>query len=105
MNILDAFNLRPHVPELICLVGGGGKTTTMFALAEALKSCHRRVLVTTSTNILYPGEGEFDRIIVGNNSQVAPFQDIQAGTVTVLGNAAVQANHETKLTGVDKGFI
>lgn len=105
MKILDAFNLSPEGPELICLVGGGGKTTTMFALAQALKTFQRRVLVTTTTNILYPGKEDYDRIIVDHNPQIAMFQDVGAGTVTVLGDDAIQVTHETKLTGVDKGFI
>ena len=41
--------LKPR--EHIALVGGGGKTTLMTALAKELKSAGRRVLVTTTTKI------------------------------------------------------
>ena len=43
----------------ICLVGGGGKTTVMYELAAAWAACGRRVLVLTSTHILYPADGSF----------------------------------------------
>lgn len=42
---------RRHV---ICLVGGGGKTTVMYELAGVFASQGRRVLVCTSTHILRP---------------------------------------------------
>lgn len=42
---------RHHV---ICLVGGGGKTTVMYELAAAIAMQGRRVLVCTSTHICRP---------------------------------------------------
>lgn len=42
----SAFNL--HSPELVAIVGGGGKTSLMFALANALPG---RVVTTTTTRI------------------------------------------------------
>ncbi len=105
MNIVDAFELSLDGPELICLVGGGGKTTTMFALAQALKFLGKRVLVTTTTNIIRPGREECDRVIVDNLSEKNFFGDIPSGTITVLGATAVKVGNETKLTGVDKSFL
>ena len=43
----------------ICLVGGGGKTTVMYELAAVWADCGRKVLVLTSTHILYPADGSF----------------------------------------------
>lgn len=40
---------------VISLVGGGGKTSIMYALADAFKEMGRRVLVTTTTHIYCPG--------------------------------------------------
>lgn len=45
--------------HIICLVGGGGKTTVMYKLAAAWASSGRRVLVLTSTHILHPVDGSF----------------------------------------------
>ena len=37
----------------ICLVGGGGKTTVMNELAAVWATCGRKILVLTSTHILW----------------------------------------------------
>jgi probable selenium-dependent hydroxylase accessory protein YqeC len=101
-NLLDAFGIRHYRHELISLVGAGGKTTAMYALAQALKSLHKRVLVTTTTNIFYPAQEECDAVIVSEAPEPDLFHALPGGTVTVLGGAVV---NERKLAGVDKGFI
>lgn len=45
--------------HIICLLGGGGKTTVMYELAAMWAACGRRVLVLTSTHILQPADGSF----------------------------------------------
>lgn len=52
MTIEEAFSLKDH--ELISLVGGGGKTTLMFALGKELSSEGKGVVVTTTTKIWEP---------------------------------------------------
>lgn len=47
--------------EVMAFVGSGGKTTLMWALAAAHRN--ERVLVTTTTKILYPDEASFQRIV------------------------------------------
>jgi probable selenium-dependent hydroxylase accessory protein YqeC len=42
---------------IVSLVGGGGKTSTLFALARSFADSGLRVLVTTTTRILYPELG------------------------------------------------
>jgi probable selenium-dependent hydroxylase accessory protein YqeC len=101
-NLLDAFDLQQNGHELISLVGAGGKTTAMFALAQALKSLQKRVLVTTTTNIFYPEKDECDAVIVSEAPDAEMFHGVSGGTVTVLGGKVV---NERKLAGVDKGFI
>lgn len=41
-------------PGVICLTGGGGKTTLLFALGQALAAAGRRVLCTTTTRMRRP---------------------------------------------------
>jgi probable selenium-dependent hydroxylase accessory protein YqeC len=101
-SLLEAFAIPPDRHELISLVGAGGKTTAMFALAQALKSLHKRVLVTTTTNIFYPEKDECDAVIVNEVPDANMFHGISGGTITVLGRTVV---NERKLAGVDKGFI
>ena len=102
MNITTAFGINLSMPELVCFVGAGGKTTTMFALAQALKSLHKRILVTTTTNIFYPEKHECDAVIVNNEQQLGIFHAVSDGTVTVLGSDIV---NERKLAGVNTFFI
>lgn len=50
------------LPRIISLVGGGGKTTTMYQLADELAEHGLRVLVTTSTHIVKPQNGQVAEI-------------------------------------------
>lgn len=65
MKLLDVLQVKDR--ELICLVGGGGKTTTMYALAKALNLQERNVAISTTTSIFYPNEEEVDKFIVEEN--------------------------------------
>jgi probable selenium-dependent hydroxylase accessory protein YqeC len=53
MKLTDAFHIGDL--EVVSLVGGGGKTTLMFALARELVTAGRPVITTTTTRI---GAGE-----------------------------------------------
>jgi len=50
--------LRMHPKEVVVLVGGGGKTTLMFRLADELAASGRRVVTTMTTRIFV---GQMDR--------------------------------------------
>ena len=52
MTIEKAFSLKNH--EVISLVGGGGKTTLMFALGKELSSKAKGIIVTTTTKMWEP---------------------------------------------------
>lgn len=51
-SLKEAFDIRPR--EVVSLVGGGGKTTLMFALAQELASTGQSVITTTTTRIFEP---------------------------------------------------
>jgi probable selenium-dependent hydroxylase accessory protein YqeC len=61
-NFDDA--LRPHLPGLICLVGGGGKTTLLYALGDALGTVEAPVLCTTTTRIFPPTAEQCPAVLV-----------------------------------------
>ncbi|MFH2047431.1 MAG: selenium cofactor biosynthesis protein YqeC [Pseudomonadota bacterium] len=107
MDILEAFDIGLNVRELICFVGGGGKTTTMFAIAQALKSFNEKVLVTTSTHIFYPDpiKEKYDKIIINNSEEIGSFNGIDKSTVTVFGSDVVNIVNGRKLSGPNKDFI
>lgn len=48
--------MRDEKKHIICLVGGGGKTTIMYELARYYASQSRKVLVLTSTHIMQPAD-------------------------------------------------
>lgn len=50
ITLKEAFNIRPG--EVISLVGAGGKTTLMSALAKELSGDNESVITTTTTKIL-----------------------------------------------------
>lgn len=54
----DSFLFRklqlPENPRIISLIGGGGKTSSMYRLAEEYAALGKKVLLTTSTHILVP---------------------------------------------------
>ncbi len=107
MTIVEALDINLNEHELICLVGGGGKTTTMFTLAQALKFFNKRVLVTTSTHIFYPDpvKEKYDKIIVNSSNEIGIINDIHKGSVTVFGAEVVNIVNGRKLKGASKGFI
>ena len=49
MQLSHALRIRPK--EVVVLVGGGGKTTLMFRLADELAASGRRVVTTMTTRI------------------------------------------------------
>ncbi|NWF54583.1 MAG: putative selenium-dependent hydroxylase accessory protein YqeC [Syntrophaceae bacterium] len=52
MTLADAFQLKD--PEIISLVGGGGKTTLMFSWGREMAERQRGVILTTTTKIWEP---------------------------------------------------
>jgi len=50
--------------EMTALIGAGGKTTTMFRLARELREKGRKILLTTTTQILKPSKPHVDRLFL-----------------------------------------
>lgn len=57
-SLCDAIAIGDAVPKVISFVGAGGKTTTMYQLADELAEQGLRVLVTTTTHIRRPADGQ-----------------------------------------------
>jgi len=62
MKLKEALNIKPG--EVISLVGGGGKTTLMFALARELASSGQAVITTTTTHIFEPSSSETQLLLL-----------------------------------------
>ena len=68
-SLIEALALGSR--ELISLVGAGGKTTLMFALAEELRILNRRVVTTTTTKIVPPAPEESPRLLTGRTGSLS----------------------------------
>jgi probable selenium-dependent hydroxylase accessory protein YqeC len=53
---------------LIAIIGAGGKTATMYTLADELAQRGKRIITTTTTQIFYPGSDETDMLIVASET-------------------------------------
>ncbi len=53
MQLLPALNLplNPSKPDVVAFVGGGGKSSALFRLAQEIRATGHRVFVTTTTHI------------------------------------------------------
>lgn len=102
MGILNDFDINTDKAEMIVLVGAGGKTTTMFALASELKAAGKRVLVTTTTAIFYPLENQYDDIVITKEYSPTTFLETYPSSIVVFGS---EVNDQGKLLGVNKDYI
>jgi probable selenium-dependent hydroxylase accessory protein YqeC len=104
MRFVEEFDIdiRSGKRELVTLVGAGGKTSTMFALAGELKLQGRSVLVTTTTAIYYPEAHCFDEIILSDKIEFQSFKMTSEVAIYVLGS---KVNEDGKLLGVNKELI
>ena len=66
-SLAEAFALRPN--EVISIVGGGGKTSLMYAMARELSLAGKRVISTTTTRILEPTKEESSWLIIEEDEE------------------------------------
>ena len=102
MGIYEALDIDHAQNGLICFVGAGGKTTTIFKLAKELKDHGKKVLVTTTTAIYYPDAGYCDEVIIDGSKDSGIFAGGKDGCITAFGR---EVSAEKKLLGADKDFI
>jgi probable selenium-dependent hydroxylase accessory protein YqeC len=67
MTLKEALDIRPG--EVVSLVGGGGKTTIMFALAGELASGGDFVVTTTTTKIFEPSPSEAPLLLLETDEE------------------------------------
>jgi len=66
-RLAEAFGLRPA--EVISIVGGGGKTSLMFALARELSLAGKKVISTTTTHIMKPEADESPCVVLEDDEE------------------------------------
>lgn len=72
-KIMSEFFLLSHIPirrgDVVSIVGSGGKTTLMFALAAELAERGEQVVTTTTTKIFPPRSSESPELVVSDNEE------------------------------------
>ncbi len=79
----EALNLQSQ--ELICFVGGGGKSSAIHTLSQELKAEGKKVLVTTTTQMARREAFLFDRLMLSGDVKDC-FPESCAGTAVCFGD-------------------
>ena len=78
MGLWKALELDMEIHRAVALVGGGGKSSTMYALAREARTAGKRVVVTTTTHMMpHPRLA-----LTGDPAQVGPLLD-RHGIITL----------------------
>ncbi len=103
MKLKEALDIKPG--EVISLVGAGGKTTLMFALAGELASDGKPVITTTTTKIFKPSSTDTPFLLMEADEEQmlrALRQNLdQYRHITLVGEKLSSG----KLDGVSPGFV
>jgi len=100
MKAIKCFDVDLNIRELISIVGGGGKTTTMFQLAKDLKAMNKKVLVTTTTAIYVPKPTDYDNLVILDKKiTCSRYPD---NTITIIGS---KISSENKLIGIGEEYL
>jgi probable selenium-dependent hydroxylase accessory protein YqeC len=70
MKLSEGLEIKKN--EIVSLVGGGGKTTLMFALAKELTTEGSYVITTTTTKIITPSLSDTGQLILTGSNEIAP---------------------------------
>lgn len=105
MNLYRCFGIDLEKRQVISIVGGGGKTSTMFELSKELKDLGKKVLVTTSTSIMMPERDQYDEFLTLQDGRIDEDRLVEAarpGTVTVLVGELIR---QDKVKGIEEEII
>ncbi len=58
--------LETKRPQIIAIVGAGGKSSLLFVLAHFLAHKQKKVLIATTTKMYLPQEEQVDKIVIGS---------------------------------------
>lgn len=108
-RITDLWRLGPS--EVVALVGAGGKTTLMDALARDYEAAGRRVILTTTTRILSPAPGGRPLIVADSLPRLLSAlreEPGAAGSADSMGRSPVVGaglDEQGKVVGVDPEWV
>ncbi|MEG2875259.1 MAG: selenium cofactor biosynthesis protein YqeC [Hydrogenoanaerobacterium sp.] len=82
-GISELLGIASNEKTVLSVVGAGGKTTLIFALAKELSALGRRVAVTTTTHIFYPDDSLCRDVVTDGDFKKTDTLLKSAGFVTV----------------------
>lgn len=96
MKISKALDLKGR--EIVSFVGGGGKTTLMFCLAEEIP-LQKKVVITTTTKIFLPPPDKFPLLLLGEEEKIEKDLAVylQSGLKPVIASGMLENN---KINGI-----
>ena len=66
VKLYKELNIDLNKENIISVVGGGGKTTSIKVLSKELKDLGKKVLIATSTGIFIPERDDYDNLFIGS---------------------------------------
>ena len=103
MTLLSAFEVKKG--EVIALVGGGGKTTAMFAMGFEAANLGYKVVLTTTTHIYMPTPDPRTDVILNPNPRAllsAIKDSFKTCSVVIAGTGITPDN---KIIGIGKDIV
>lgn len=71
-NLIEALNIDLNRDKIITLVGGGGKTSTIFELGKELSNLNKKTIITTTTHMGF----DKDFIAIEEEKDIKIIEDI-----------------------------
>lgn len=94
LSLVNFLNVLVKPQTVISFVGGGGKTSAIFAVAAFFSKKDYKVAITTTTHIMDPRHEE-NRLF---NRVITDFKFTQTKGISVLGSEVTQENKLTALS-------
>ena len=102
--LTKVLNIQPG--EVISLVGGGGKTTLMFAMARELVSSDGLVVTTTTTKIFPPSSEDTPYMLISDDADgIKRFITSKAGPRGHITIASEELTTSGKLKGISLDLV
>ncbi len=98
--LIDLWRLGPS--EVVCAVGGGGKTSLLERLAREYESEGSRVVLTTTTHVWPPAVGGRPLVLVDSPDEIDRLRQSPGGLSPVVGRGLDGAG---KLVGVPHEWV
>jgi probable selenium-dependent hydroxylase accessory protein YqeC len=101
-SLCEGLGISPG--HVVSIAGAGGKTSLMYALGRELASAGHRVLLTTTTKLVYPEGAEVARVVLGPQTD-----DTLAGAKSGLESAGPvlvgREKQQSKIIGFSAWFV